>query len=120
MEPTIRTLQADFDRAELHADTARLRELIADDFLSIGPKGFVLDKQAWIGRHVHFRYEALDTSEMDIRCYDRAAIVRAVQKNRATYRNERVELTVRVSQVWVRRGDRWQIAGIQFSPMADH
>jgi hypothetical protein len=119
MEETIRRLQDEFDHAELRADTTRLRELIADDFLSIGPKGFVLDKEQWIGRHTLFKYEALDTSDMDVRAYDGAAIVRDVQRNKATYNGGRVELTVRVSQVWVKRDAGWQLAGIQFSPMAE-
>jgi hypothetical protein len=118
MESTIRELQQKFDEAELRADTETLAALLADDFLSIGPRGFVLDKAAWIGRHVHFRYDALDTSEVDVRCYEQAAIVRDVQRNRATYKDERVELAVRVSQTWVSQGGEWRLAGIQFSPMA--
>ena len=113
----IRELQQDFDRAELTADLGRLAELLADDFLSIGPKGFVLDKQQWIARHEHFTYQALDTSEMDIRVYDNAAVVRDVQSNLATYNDDKVALTVRVSQVWVNEAGRWRMAAIQFSPM---
>ena len=54
MNNTIRALQNEFDTAELNADTETLQRLIADDFLSIGQKGFVLDKQEWIDRHGHF------------------------------------------------------------------
>lgn len=118
MHDTIRRLQEEFDRAELHADTERLRELIADDFLAIGPKGFILNKEEWIGRHAHFTYHALDTSAMDIRLYDKTAIVRNIQKNRAAYQGEEMELTVRVSQVWVQQQDgAWRLVAIQFSPL---
>jgi hypothetical protein len=54
MNDTIRALQNEFDASELHAETETLQRLIADDFLSIGLRGFVLDKQEWIDRHVHF------------------------------------------------------------------
>lgn len=118
MEEIIRRIQREFDEAELNADTETLRRLIADDFLSIGPKGFLLDKEAWIERHTHFEYHALDTSEVDVRLYDQAAIVRNVQHNRATYDGETMELRVRVSQVWVNRHGLWRLAAIQFSPMA--
>jgi hypothetical protein len=118
LRDVIQKLQEEFDQAELRADTEKLRKLIGDDFLSIGPKGFVLDKPAWIERHVHFKYEALDTSEMDIRLYGKTAIVRDVQRNRATYKGEEVRLTVRVSQVWVGSSDgEWRLVAIQFSPM---
>ena len=114
----VRDLQDEFDRAELHADAAVLERLIADDFQSIGPKGFVLDKEQWISRHSYFRYHALDTSEVDIRTYgDHTAIVRNVQRNRATHRDDEVALTVRVSQVWIRYEAAWRLVAIQFSPM---
>lgn len=90
---------------------------IADDFLSIGPKGFLLNKDEWINRHDHFSYQALETSEVDIRLYDRTAIVRNIQKNKATYKNEKIELAVRVSQVWINQDGQWRMAAIQFSPL---
>ncbi|HMA46173.1 MAG TPA: hypothetical protein VKP11_03055, partial [Frankiaceae bacterium] len=65
----------------------------------IGPKGFVLDKEQWIARHVHFTYHALDTSELDVRSYGDTAIVRDVQRNRATYKDQHVQVSTRVSQV---------------------
>jgi ketosteroid isomerase-like protein len=115
----VRAAQERFDRAELAADPDTLRELIADDFLSIGPKGFVLDREQWIGRHVHFTYHELETSEMDIRRYGDTAIVRDVQRNQATWQDDDVQVNTRVSQVWVRQDGRWRLAGIQFSPLAE-
>jgi hypothetical protein len=119
MNETIRKLQDEFDHAELHADIETLQRLLTDDFLSIGPKGFMLDKQEWINRHVHFRYDTLDTSDMDIRLYDNTAIVRNILTNTATYNDEHVEFTLRVSQVWVEQGNEWRLAAIQFSPLAN-
>ena len=119
MKDTIRAVQNELDQAELEADSLTLERLIADDFLSIGPKGFVLDKREWIGRHVHFTYHALDVSEMDIRLYDNAAIVRTIQRNKASYKDQKVELAVRVSQVWVQQAAEWRMAAIQFSPLAE-
>lgn len=55
---------------------------------------------------------------MDIRLYDSTAIVRNVQRNRATIDDKHVELAVRVTQVWVNLRDQWRLAGIQFSPLA--
>jgi hypothetical protein len=118
MKDEILRLQQEFDQAELHADTDTLRRLIAEDFLSIGPRGFVLDKDEWIGRHAHFRYHELDTSEHDVRLYSDTAIVRDIQRNKATYGDQQVQLAVRVSQVWVRQ-DRRRLAAIQFSPLAE-
>ncbi len=115
----VRAVQDRFDRAELTGDRETLRELIADDFLSIGPRGFVLDKDQWIDRHVEFTYQQLATGEMDIRHYGDTAVVRDVQRNQATYRDQHVAVATRVSQVWVRQDERWRLVAIQFSPLAE-
>ncbi len=111
-------VQHRFDEAELHADREALEELIADDFRSIGPKGFVMNKRQWIDRHGQFRYHELRTSEMEAVRYGDAAIVRDVQTNHASYGDQEVRLSVRVSQTWVKHEGCWRLAGIQFSPMA--
>jgi hypothetical protein len=89
----IRELQRAFDDAELHADTDRLNALLADDFMSIGERGFQLDKQQWIARHADFAYLSLETAELDVRCYDHAAIVRCIQRSRASWRGDAMTLT---------------------------
>lgn len=111
--------QREFDEAELRADRDALERLIGEDFLSIGPRGFVLDKREWIDRHDQFRYHELATSEMDVRRYGDTAIVRNVQRNHASYADQEVRLAVRVSQVWVRADGAWRIVAIQFSPLAE-
>ena len=111
-------LQRAFDDAELRADAGRLGELLADDFLSIGEQGYQLDKRQWIGRHADFRYLAIDTSEVDVRRYDKAAIVRCVQRSRATWQGSQLTLAVRMSQVWVAQSGGWRLAGLQFSSLA--
>lgn len=81
-------LQRAFDDAELHGDAGRLGALLAEDFGSIGEQGFQLGKQEWIDRHRDFRYLAMETTEVDVRRYDKAAIVRCVQRSRATWCGE--------------------------------
>lgn len=59
------------------------------------------------------------TSERNGRLYDKAAIVRNLQRNKAVYKDQPVEIATRVMQVWVAINGRWQLAGIQFSPWSD-
>ncbi|MBZ4192004.1 nuclear transport factor 2 family protein [Niabella beijingensis] len=119
MKEIILALQQKFDQAELTADAAVLETLLAADFFSIGPKGFMLDKTQWIGRHHQFRYLRMDISEVDIRLYEKTAIVRNIQQNKATYNGQEVALATRVTQVWVEFDGNWQLASIQFSPLAN-
>jgi len=113
----ILVLQRAFEDAELRADAERLGALLVDDFLSIGERGFVLDKERWIGRHKDFRYLSIETSEVDVRRYERTAILRCVQHSRATWRGDAMALATRVSQVWIEQPDCWRLAAIQFSTL---
>ncbi|HEY6686832.1 MAG TPA: nuclear transport factor 2 family protein [Propionibacteriaceae bacterium] len=117
-EQQILRLQERFDTAELDDDRKVLDELIAEDFQSIGPRGFVLDKEQWINRHDHFRYAALETSEHEVRLYGGAAIVRNVQRNTGAHDGQESQYVMRVGQTWVNQLGQWRLAGIQFSPLA--
>lgn len=119
IEPDVAKEQRRFDDAELRADRAALEELLHDDFLSIGPRGFLLDKRQWIDRHERFTYHELEVGEMDVREFGDAAIVRSVQRNHATSSGRDVRIATRVSQTWVVVEGAWRLAGIQFSPLAD-
>lgn len=111
--------QRRFDAAELDDDREVLEELLHERFLSIGPKGFLLDKGQWIDRHDHFAYHQLKVDELDAREFGDAAIVRSVQRNHADSSGREVRVSTRVSQTWVREDGGWRLAGIQFSPLAD-
>jgi hypothetical protein len=110
-------LRQAFEHAELHADTGALQGLLADDFRSIGEQGYVLDKAQWIGRFAEFAYLSVQTSDVEVRRYDRAAIVRCVQRSRSTWQGREMTLATRVSQTWVEQPGGWCLAGIQFSSL---
>ena len=116
--PDVIEAQRAFDAAELAVDTVALDGLLTDDFRSMGEQGHVLDKQQWIARHGEFTLLAADASDVDVRHYDRTAIICGRQRVQATWRGEVLTLTTRFSQVWVRPGDGWRLAAIQFSPLA--
>jgi ketosteroid isomerase-like protein len=119
MDEEVKQLQKRFDEAELKGDKEELSVLISDDFLSVGPKGFVLDKPQWINRHDQFKYHELKTDEADIRMHGSTAIVCNIQRNKAEYEGHPVEVAARVVQVWIEENDEWRLASIQFSPLAE-
>ena len=112
-------LQQAFTEAERKADIDTLHTLLADDFRSIGEQGVVLDKAQWLGKFADFAYESIASSDVEVRHYGHAAIVRSVQRSRATWRGQAMELTTRVSQTWVELPEGWRLAGIQFSAFDD-
>ena len=63
--------------AELGGDTASLKEILADDFVAVGPRGFVLSGKQWIARHDtgSLEYRSFGLDEAEVRTYGDAAIV---------------------------------------------
>ena len=47
----VESLVRRWEAAEASGDDAATAELVTDDFLAVGPVGFVLDAAAWRGRH---------------------------------------------------------------------
>jgi hypothetical protein len=70
-----------------------------------------------LARHGEFSYQSIETAEVDVRRYDKTAIVRCVQRSRSTWRGQDMSLAVRLSQVWIWRPAGWQLAAIQFSTL---
>ncbi len=117
MEETVRTLQDRVNVALLESDWETLNELIAPDARIIGPKGFVISRDTWIGIHKESEYQQvrLEPTETDVHTYDNAGIRFDVVDSECTYKGETITGRFRVAQVWVTDHDRWQLAAVQYT-----
>jgi len=63
--------------AELRGDTAFLENILADDFIGIGPLGYLLTRQEWLARHQtgDLKYDVHTLDEARVRVYNEAAIL---------------------------------------------
>ena len=105
--------------AERTSDVDALREVLADDFRAVGPVGFVLDKEQWIGRHDDASYDVLTFENVDVRHFGDTAVAIGDQRQDGTFRDHRVEGTFRITQVLTNKGGRWRVASIHLSPIAE-
>lgn len=108
-----------WSKSELKGDVAALGELVTDDFRLIGPLGFVLPKQAWLGRYAggDLANTSFEVQEPQVREYGDTAIVVAVQAQEATFQGNPANGSFRLSLVVVRQGGQWLIAHIQLSAL---
>ena len=102
--------------AEFRGDTAFLEQCLADDFVGIGPLGFLLSKQEWLARHQGggMKYDVHSLDESRVRVYPEAAIVIGRLTQQATYQGNPMNVQMRTTLVFVRQQEQWQLAGLHF------
>ncbi len=120
MEPTIDELQNTVNQALLESQWATLEELVADNARIIGPKGFMIDRDTWIGAHQDTEYQQVrwETSESELHRYDQAAVRVDVVDSECRFHGETITGRFRVSQTWVTEDGQWQLAAVQYTPLA--
>jgi ketosteroid isomerase-like protein len=118
-EDEIRRLDERWVDAEQRGDTGTLAALTTDDFVLVGPLGFMLNKQQWLDRYRtgDLVTTSLDWHDAEVRDYGDCAVVVGVHTQQAAYRESPVNGEFRSTHIAVRRDDRWLLAGIQLSPI---
>jgi len=106
--------------AERSADLDALGSLLADDFVLVGPLGFVLDKQQYLGsrRTGDLKHQSLVWDDVRVRVYGEAALAVGSQTQRSTFQGRDASGRFRVTQAAIRQGNRWTIAGLHYSPIS--
>src|SRR6266536_2191103 len=119
MEQTVRTLQDRVNAALLGSDWQTLNDLIATDARIIGPRGFIIDRDTWIGVHKESEYQQvrLQASDTEVHTYDHAGIRFDVVDSECTYKGETITGRFRVTQVWVTDHQKWQLAAVQYTSL---
>ena len=120
VEDQLKQLGADRAHAELRGDTAFVNQLLADDFVGIGPRGFTLTKEQWLERldSGDLRYESLTWGDVQVRVYGETGVAIGRETSKATYKGMDIQGQYRETQLYVRQDGRWLLAGLQLSPMA--
>jgi len=118
-------LGGDWAAAELHGDTASLERILADDYIAVGPRGFMLTKEQWLSRHDSgsLTYRAFEWEEVSVRVHENAAVMIGCQTARAVYEDGDVRHEIqdqfRATLVFVEEGKRWSLLGLHLSPIAE-
>jgi uncharacterized protein (TIGR02246 family) len=111
-------LGQDWAAAELHGDTSSLGEILADDFVGVGPRGFMLTRDQWLSRHDtrSLRYESFVLDEVEVRLYGDAAVTVCRQGAEGVYEDENGRFEIddefRATLISVRQDGRWLLAGL--------
>jgi ketosteroid isomerase-like protein len=115
----IDTLLQRWAEAERSGDPTVLGPLLTDDFLGVGPLGFVLPKQAWLARRDQgLTYDSFELDEVRARHHGDAAVVTLLQRARGNHQGQPIPEAARATLALVHDHGGWQIAGIHLSFVA--
>jgi ketosteroid isomerase-like protein len=116
----VRDFAQEWAAAERSGDTAFLQGAPADDFVGIGPLGFVLTKDPWLGRYAGgLSYESFGLDEVEARFYGDVGVATCRQSQSGEFQGNGVGGTFRATLVILRRENRWLLAGVHLSQIAD-
>lgn len=110
----------DWATAELRGDTAFLERNLADDFVGVGPYGFLLTNDEWLERHESrkLRYESFRLDEVRVRLYGEVAVMIARQMTKGKYEDNDLPDSLRATLFFAQQEGRWLLAGIHISFVA--
>jgi ketosteroid isomerase-like protein len=120
VEQTLKDLTNQWADAELRGDTNFLETTLTDDFVGVGPRGFMLSKADWLQRIAsgNLKYQGFTWDEVTVRVYNDAAVVIGRSTQTITYQNQPMDNQLRTTLVLTNQQGTWQIAGVHFSPIA--
>ncbi|MGZ4592962.1 MAG: nuclear transport factor 2 family protein [Actinomycetes bacterium] len=109
--------------AEQQGDHATLAHVLADDFVAVGPLGFVLTKEQWLQRHIDqaLHYTSLRWTDLQVREHGQAVVVVGVQEQAGDYQDRDISGRFRGTLVALRPDApdaAWSVAALHLSPIA--
>jgi len=97
--------------AEQGNDAEALDGLLADDFVGVGPLGFVLGRDQWLARFGNgLENRSFAVEDAQVRDYASAAVVVGVLAQETSFRGGDNSGRFRLTLVAVRSSDRWLLA----------
>ncbi len=91
-------------------DRVRLEQILAPEFtLTSARTDRLVDRAEWLSLLDTVRNESFEYSDFRIDVFGDAAVVRSKLSQVATVGEQRWDATFALTDVWIRRGGRWQV-----------
>ena len=103
--------------AEEKNDAGLLDGLLADDFVGVGPLGFVLTREQWLERFANgLENRSFTVEDPQVHHHGSAAVVIGVDAQETSFRGGDNSGRFRLTLVAVRPADRGLVAGVHIGP----
>lgn len=116
-EPELFELNRRLAEAERTCDVATLAQLLASDYEGVDPGGRRFGKMDALARFSspELVIRRLETSEVRVRRQGEVALVAGVTEMEGSYQTEPFAGTFRYLDVWLRRGEAWELVASQMT-----
>jgi hypothetical protein len=110
-------LQDKANQALLDHDWPTLEHLVAPGARIVGPRGFLISRDRWIGVHQESTYEQerIEVVESVVDSYDNCAVRIDLVESRCRYEGQTIAGRFRVCQTWVTVEGTPQLAAVQYT-----
>ncbi|MHB8575601.1 MAG: nuclear transport factor 2 family protein [Dehalococcoidia bacterium] len=112
---SIETVGDQWADAERRGDVAALAPLLADSFLGVGRRGFVLTKAQWLARYQSgdLKHDFFAWTDVTARVYGSTAVLIGRQATRGSHQGHPLQGVYRTTLVFIRQADAWLLASLQ-------
>jgi ketosteroid isomerase-like protein len=108
---TLKQQAQDFGDAIKDVDTEKLKQILADDWVSLGSSGRVLTREGFLSdlKSGNHRLEWFQIGPMDVKVLDNVAVIQGTVTEKRTDRGQDTSGHGSWMDVCVKRGDKWVI-----------
>jgi ketosteroid isomerase-like protein len=120
VESTLTKMEHDLTAAILKRNVGAIDPVIASDFEFTAPDGKMQGKAQFISdvKSGDLALESSELSDMKVRVYGDAAVVTYATTDKGKYKGQDIDGRYRWTDVFVRRGGKWQIVAGHGTPIA--
>jgi ketosteroid isomerase-like protein len=107
----LRKAVEDYDHAQVNADGAELRRLVADDYVLVNSGGKVQSKSELIADYLTpgYRIEPFKVLEPIENAWNDGAVMGGLVHLKGTSEGKPFAVTLRFADIWARRNGKWQV-----------
>jgi hypothetical protein len=107
----LRKAVEDYDHAQVKADGAELRRLVADDYVLINSSGRVQTKAELIAEYLapDYKIEPFEVLEPVERVWNDGAVMGGLVHLKGMSGGKPFALSLRFADIWVKRNGKWQV-----------
>jgi ketosteroid isomerase-like protein len=107
----LRKAVEDYDHAQVKADGAELRRLVADDYVLVNSSGKVQNKSELIADYLApgYKIEPFEVLEPVEKAWGDGAVMGGLVHLKGTSEGKPFAVTLRFADIWAKRNGKWQV-----------